>query len=61
MKVKTQVNPEMKDQSVYLEDSTDLGDTTEEDFPDLENTTEEDSPDLEDTVDLKEDLKELKV
>jgi len=27
----------------------------------LENTTEEDSPDLEDTLDLKEDLKELKV
>jgi len=46
---------------VYLEDSPDLGDTTEEDSPDLENTTEEDSPDLEDTLDLKEDLKELKV
>jgi len=46
---------------VYLEDPTDLGDTPEEDSPDLENTTEEDSPDLEDTVDLKEDLKQLKV
>jgi len=46
---------------VYLEDPTDLGDTPEEDSPDLENTTEEDSPDLEDTLDLKEDLKELKV